>query len=233
MSTIALHGRGAAENLPNRFEPLARIPLPEYDPAEDPGPRTQFFRDASRSILARNDSPDIPFAYHLNPYRGCEHGCVYCYARPTHEYLELLRRARLRDQDPGEGGRPELLRKQLMSDRWEPQAVGLSGVTDCYQPAERRWRITRRCLEVFAEFRNPVGVVTKSALVARDADVLADLARHDAALVMLSITTLDPELARLMEPRAAAPAARLRAIGQLRARPACRWGSWSPRSSPA
>jgi len=217
MSTLPIRGRGAAENPPNRFEPLARIPLPDYDPREDPDPRTQFFKDGSETILAKNDSPDIPFVYHLNPYRGCEHGCIYCYARPTHEYLSFSAGLDFETKILVKEDAPALLRKQLMSPRWEPQAVGMSGVTDCYQPVERQLQITRRCLEVFAQFRSPVGIVTKSTLVTRDADLLAELAKYDAAAVFVSVTTLDPDLARLMEPRAATPAARLRAIRELRA----------------
>ena len=165
MSTVplSLHGRGAAENPPNRFEPLARVPLPDYDPTEDPGPRTQLLRDESQSILTKNDSPDIPFVYHLNPYRGCEHGCIYCYARPTHEYLSFSAGLDFETKILVKEDAPELLRKHLASDKWEPQAVGMSGVTDCYQPAERGLKITRRCLEVFAEYRNPVGIVTKAS----------------------------------------------------------------------
>jgi DNA repair photolyase len=210
-----IHGRGTAGNPANRFIPLYREPFDDHDPSEDPAPQTLFFRDRSRSVLAENDSPDIPFRLHFNPYRGCEHGCSYCYARPTHEYLSLSAGLDFETRIMVKPNAPDLLRKALSSPRWEPQPVGISGVTDAYQPVERRARITRRCLEVFAEFRNPVGIVTKSALVARDRDVLAELARHQAAVVFLSITTLDAELARLMEPRAAAPHARLRAIREL------------------
>ncbi|MDB5311228.1 MAG: repair photolyase [Gemmataceae bacterium] len=211
-----IRGRGAAENPPNRFLPFARVPLPDYDPTEDPAPQTQFFHDNTKSILARNDSPDIPFTFSLNPYRGCEHGCVYCYARPTHEYLGFSAGLDFETRIVVKSDAPELLRKQFLSRAWVPQPVGVGSATDAYQPAERQLRITRRCLEVFAEFRNPVGVVTKNALIARDADVLGDLARHDAACAFLSITTLDADLARKMEPRASAPAARLRAVGELR-----------------
>ena len=142
-----------------------------------PRPPTIFYRDASRSVLAENDSPDVGFRFSLNPYRGCEHGCIYCYARPTHEYLgfsaglDFERRIMVKDDAP------ELLREAFASPRWEPQVVALSGNTDCYQPVERRLQLTRRCLEVFAEFRNPVAAITKSALVARDADLFAELAR--------------------------------------------------------
>src|SRR6185295_425302 len=148
---------------------------------------------------------------------GCEHGCVYCYARPSHEYLgfsaglDFERRIMVKDDAP------ELLRRTFASPRWSPEVIALSGNTDCYQPVERRLQLTRRCLEVFGDFRNPVSVITKSALVARDADLLASLAAVDAAHVHCSITTLDPELARRMEPRAATPERRLEAIAALAA----------------
>ena len=215
MSTITPKGRGAADNPANRFIPLYREPFPDYDPSQDPAPRTLFFHDTSKSALAENDSPDIPFRYHFNPYRGCEHGCSYCFARPTHEYLSFSAGLDFETRIMVKEDAPRLLRKALISPKWEPQPVGDSGVTDAYQPIERRAKITRRCMEVFAEFRNPVGIVTKSALVARDKDILGELARHQAAAVFLSITTLDADLVRSMEPRAAAPHARLRAIREL------------------
>jgi DNA repair photolyase len=211
-------GRGTAVNPPNRYEPLhvELDPDGDEDRGGEPGqPPTLFYRDASRTILAENDSPDVGFRFSLNPYRGCEHGCIYCYARPTHEYLgfsaglDFERRIMVKDDAPA------LLRAALSSPRWEPQVVALSGNTDCYQPVERRLRITRRCLEVFAEFRNPVSAITKSALVARDADLFAELARHGAAHVLVSVTSLDPELARRMEPRAARPERRLEAMAAL------------------
>jgi DNA repair photolyase len=219
MSTQPPHtvkGRGAADNPPNRFQPLARIPLPDYDPAEDPAPRTQFFHDTTRDVLAKNDSPDIPVTYHLNPYRGCEHGCIYCFARPTHEYLGWSAGLDFETRITVKSDAPELLRKRFLSPRWVPQAIAMAGATDVYQPVERRLKLTRRCLEVFAAFRNPVGVITKSHLITRDADVLAELAAHNAAAALLSVTTLDADLARKLEPRAAAPAARLRAVEELR-----------------
>ena len=216
MSTTSIHGRGAADNPPNRFQPLARIPLPDYDPTEDPAPHTQFFHDSSKAILSQNDSPDIPFDFGLNPYRGCEHGCVYCYARPSHEYLGFSAGLDFETKIMVKTDAPALLRKHFLSPKWQPQVVGLGTVTDVYQPVERRLRITRQCLEVFAEFRNPLGLVTKNALVTRDADLLGELARHDAACAYVSVTTLDPELARIMEPRASSPTARLRAIRELR-----------------
>jgi DNA repair photolyase len=209
-----IHGRGASENPPNRFVPLYRERI-DWDGEEDPAPATRFFRDNTRTILASNDSPDIPFNFSLNPYRGCEHGCAYCYARPTHEYLGLSAGLDFETQIFVKEDAPELLRRELMSPRWVPQTVSLSGVTDPYQPVERRLELTRRCLQVFAEFRNPIGIVTKNALVARDIDVLKQLSAANAAMVFLSVTTLDPDLARLMEPRASTPSARLRAMEEL------------------
>src|SRR4029453_9449744 len=178
---------------------------------------TTYYRDASRSVLAENDSPDVGFRFSLNPYRGCEHGCVYCFARPSHEYLGFSAGVDFESRIMVKEDAPALLRKALSQPRWEPQVVALSGNTDCYQPVERQLGITRRCLEVFVEFRNPVGVVTKSALVARDADLLGELASHQAAHVCCSVTTLAPDLARRMEPRAAQPGKRLDAIATLTA----------------
>ena len=212
-----IDGRGTRQNPVNRYEQIYVEAEPPDEDGEEPKEPTVFYRDASRSVLAENDSPDIGFRFSLNPYRGCEHGCVYCYARPTHEYLSFSAGLDFERRILVKLDAPELLRKALFSPRWEPQTVSLSGNTDCYQPAERKLQITRRCLEVFRDFRNPVGVITKSALVARDADILADLAAHGAAHVFLSITSLDPELARRMEPRAAAPERRLAALAALHA----------------
>jgi len=216
MSTIH-RGRGAGDNPPNRFIPLYREKLDTWLEEDDPAPATQFFRDQSRSLLSKNDSPDIPFTFSLNPYRGCEHGCIYCYARPTHEWLSLSAGLDFESKIFVKEDAPELLRKELASAKWEPQCVSIGAVTDPYQPVERRLELTRRCLRVFAEFRNPVGIVTKNAMVTRDIDVLKELAADHAAMVFMSVTTLDNELARVMEPRASAPAARLRAIEELTA----------------
>lgn len=215
MAQNPIRGRGSAEPPPNRFEGLSRVPLPDYDPGEDPSPQTQFYRDQSQSILSRNDSPDVAFTYQLNPYRGCEHGCSYCFARPTHEYLGLSAGLDFETRIFVKEDAPRLLRKTLQSARWRPEVIAMSGSTDCYQPVERGLGITRRCLEVLADFRNPVSIVTKSGLVTRDRDVLGELARYEAVSVYLSITTLDGELARRLEPRAASPSARLRAIEAL------------------
>ena len=211
----SVHGRGASDNPKNRFEEIEVLPDPEAPEDERPAPATRFYRDLSRSVISTNDSPDIGFSASVNPYRGCEHGCVYCYARPTHEYLGMSAGLDFETRIMVKRDAPALLRKELLAPSWKPQVVVMSGVTDCYQPAERRLCLTRGCLEVFAEFRNPVSIVTKNRLVARDADLLADLARHRAAAVFLSVTTLDPALARAMEPRASAPAGRIAAIAEL------------------
>ena len=212
----APRGRGSAENPPNRFERLHYADDPELDREPDPTRvRTEVFRDPSRSILAFNESPDLGFAASLNPYRGCEHGCAYCYARPYHEYLGFSAGLDFETRILAKESAPELLRAALLSRRWQPQVIALSGATDPYQPVEARLRITRRCLEVLAEFRNPVGVITKNRMVTRDADLLAELARHGAASVTVSITTLDPELQRRMEPRTSSPRLRLEAVERL------------------
>jgi DNA repair photolyase len=211
----AIHGRGTAENPRNRFEPLVVIPDNAARDADDPGPVTRFMRDATRTIIARNDSPDVGFDASVNPYRGCEHGCVYCYARPSHEYLGFSAGLDFETKILVKVDAAKLLRRELSSPRWRPQPLALSGVTDPYQPAERRLRITRACLEVLAEFRNPVVIVTKNQRVTRDADLLADLASHRAAIVNLSVTSLDPKLQRVMEPRTSIPAKRLAAIEHL------------------
>jgi DNA repair photolyase len=203
-----LPGRGTGVNPVNRYERIHIEPDADADMDGDPTP-TVFYRDTSRSALAENNSPDIPFRFSLNPYRGCEHGCIYCYARPTHEYLSFSAGLDFERRIMVKHDAPDLLRQALLAPRWQPQVVSLSGNTDCYQPAERQLQLTRRCLEIFSEFRNPVGVITKSALVARDADVLSMLAAEGAVHVFLSITSLDAELARRMEPRAARPDRRL------------------------
>jgi DNA repair photolyase len=210
-------GRGPMINPPNRFERLHVEPDPDWDAAETPAPRTQFFEDASESLLNANDSPDIDYTYGLNCYRGCEHGCAYCFARPYHEYLGWSSGLEFETRILVKTRGPELLRRELMSPRWKPEPIAMSGATDCYQPAEKRFRLTRACLEVCAELRQPVFIITKNALVTRDLDVLAQLARHACTAVYLSITTLDADLAGRLEPRAARPAARLRAIRELTA----------------
>jgi DNA repair photolyase len=212
-SPPAPRGRGAASNPANRF---TRLSIESEEPAPDRVP-TQFLRDASRAVIARNDSPDVGFETSVNPYRGCEHGCVYCFARPFHEFLGFSAGLDFETRILVKEDAPELLRRELAAPSWRPQVIALSGVTDPYQPVERRLGLTRRCLTVLAEFRNPVTIVTKNALVRRDADLLAELARHRAAAVCVSVTTLDPEVARRMEPRTSVPRERLAAIAELTA----------------
>jgi DNA repair photolyase len=208
-------GRGAAGNPKNRFE---RIEVePDETEGDEPRPETVYLRDHSRSIIARNDSPDIGFDASINPYRGCSHGCVYCYARPTHEYLGLSAGLDFESRILVKQDAPELLKRELSSPRWNPRVLSMSGVTDPYQPVERKLRITRRCLGVLAEFRNPVVIVTKNYLVTRDMDLLSELASHDAAAVAFSLTTLDDDLRRIMEPRTSRPARRLSAVEKLAA----------------
>ncbi|MFQ5350500.1 MAG: PA0069 family radical SAM protein, partial [Thermoanaerobaculia bacterium] len=162
-----------------------------------------------------NESPDVGFDASINPYRGCEHGCVYCYARPTHEYLGFSAGLDFETRIIVKQDAAELLERELAAPAWRPQVLGVSGVTDPYQPVERRLGITRACLEVLARCRNPVALVTKNALVGRDADLLAELARHDAVVVWISLTTLDTDLARRLEPRCSAPSARLATMSRL------------------
>ncbi len=218
MSSADLDGRGTRLNPANRFErlhvDLSDVEDPDCAPA---AVETELYRDASRSALAENDSPDLGFRFSLNPYRGCEHGCIYCYARPSHEYLGFSAGLDFERKLMVKMDAPVLLRSTLSSPRWRPQVIMLSGNTDCYQPVERKLGLTRACLEVLAEFRNPVGLITKSALVTRDADLLADLAANEAVHVTLSITSLDADLARRMEPRAATPERRLQAVAALHA----------------
>jgi DNA repair photolyase len=214
-SADPIHGRGSASNPPNRFERLHYEPDPDVEEVDRPAPATQFLKDTSRSIIANNDSADVGFNTSINPYRGCEHGCIYCYARPTHEYLGFSAGLDFETRILVKEDAPELLRRELSSRRWQPQPIAICGVTDPYQPVERRLQLTRRCLEVLAEFRNPAIIVTKSRLVTRDVDVLAELHRFEAAAVFVSVTTLDASLARVLEPRASIPQARLEAIATL------------------
>jgi DNA repair photolyase len=213
--TLPIHGRGASANPANRFERIAYERDLEAAPEDEAAPATILLRDTTRSIIATNDSPDVGFDASINPYRGCEHGCVYCYARPYHEYLGFSAGLDFETRILVKEDAPELLRRELLAPRWQPRVLGISGVTDAYQPIERLLGLTRRCLEVLADFRNPVTIVTKNHLVTRDCDLLGQLASHYAALVFVSITTLDVDLCRRMEPRASHPAARLAAVREL------------------
>jgi len=213
--------RGAASNPACRFDRILCDADPEVvqpdpdEPDSRPAVATRFYRDPARRALSFNQSPDIPFDASINPYRGCEHGCIYCYARPTHEYLGFSAGLDFETRILVKQDLPQLLRHELGTRSWKPQVVAIGSVTDAYQPIERRLRITRSCLEVLLDFRNPVAIVTKSALVTRDIDLFRELARFDAIRIYLSITTLDPALHRAMEPRAAAPSQRLAAIREL------------------
>ena len=211
-----IHGRGAASNPVNRFEKTS-YDRSEWTEPDDASPATVLLRDSTRSIINFNDSPDVGFNASINPYRGCEHGCVYCFARPNHEYLGFSAGLDFETKILVKEDAPELLRKELLSPRWVPQPIAISGVTDAFQPIEKRLQLTRRCLEILAEFRNPVVIITKNELVTRDADLLAELARYEAALVFVSVTSLQGDLARELEPRASQPARRLQAIRSLAA----------------
>ncbi|MEY2485568.1 MAG: hypothetical protein QOH39_1216 [Verrucomicrobiota bacterium] len=218
----AVHGRGASWSPANRFEKL-HVDLGDFDVVQDspdeeerPRPATQFFRDGTKTIIARNNSPDVGFETSVNPYRGCEHGCIYCFARPTHEYLGLSAGLDFESKIMVKTDAPKLLEEELSSPKWKPQVLVMSGVTDPYQPIERKLRITRGCLEVLAKFRNPVAIITKNRLVTRDVDLLGELASYQASAVNVSVTSLDPDLQRVLEPRTSSPQARLEAVSMLR-----------------
>lgn len=211
-----MRGRGAASNPANRFETLA-YEVSDHDEACDASRKTVLLRDETRSIINYNDSPDVGFSASINPYRGCEHGCIYCFARPNHEYLGFSAGLDFETKILVKDDAPALLRRELMSKKWEPQVIAISGVTDAYQPIERRLQLTRRCLEVLVEFQNPVVIITKNELVTRDIDLLEKLAKINGVLIFVSVTSLDGELARELEPRASQPARRLAAIQELSA----------------
>ena len=223
LSHLSHRGRGTILSPPNRFERLsvesddgAWEEIAKVDPDFEPRRvRTEFLRDDTRSLITSNHSPDIGFTHSLNPYRGCEHGCAYCYARPYHEYLGYNAGIDFETRLLVKERAPELLEAEISKKTWRPTPLACSGVTDCYQPVERKLEIMRRCLEVLADFRHPVGLITKNALVTRDLDHLRDLAQHGAANVVLSLTTLDGQLASALEPRASRPDARLTAIKTL------------------
>jgi DNA repair photolyase len=222
-SRESIHGRGASWSPANRFEKL-HLDVNDFDvtdvnPDENERPRrtTQFFRDGTRTMITRNNSPDVGFELSLNPYRGCEHGCIYCYARPTHEYLGFSAGLDFESKIVVKTNAPELLCAELERPGWKPQVLVMSGVTDPYQPVEKKLRVTRGCLEVLAKFRNPVAIITKNRLVARDVDLLRGLANFNAVAVNISVTSLDPKLQRVLEPRTSSPQTRLDTISQLHA----------------
>ena len=210
----SVKGRAAASNPQNRFETNSYELLEE---AIDPEQKvvTKFFRDHSKSALVKNESPDIGFSFDLNPYRGCEHGCIYCYARPTHEYLGFSAGLDFESKIMVKPEIHHLLEQELQKKSWKPSTISLSGNTDCYQPIERKLQLTRKCLEVLLKYRNPVGVITKNALITRDLDLITELAKMQLVNATISITTLDKDLHRAMEPRTSAPEQRLKAIEAL------------------
>ncbi|HUI30015.1 MAG TPA: PA0069 family radical SAM protein [Candidatus Acidoferrales bacterium] len=218
MATQKISGRSSGFNPQNRFEEVVLVPTDDdsrFFPDEDQTERkveTKFFVDTSKTALAKNDSPDVGFTYSINPYRGCEHGCIYCYARPSHEFLGFSSGLDFETKIMVKQNAAELLREAFMKKSWEPQVVAMSGDTDCYQPVERKLKITRRCLEVFLEFRNPVGIVTKNFLITRDLDILIELAKLELVSVAISITSLNQDLTKKMEPRTSSPAKKLEAI---------------------
>ena len=215
---LAQHnGRGALSNVSSRYDDEKRIRTDDGWDIEDELPplRTTLTKDATRTILARNTSPDVPFDRSINPYRGCEHGCIYCFARPTHAYLGLSPGLDFETRILFKPEAAKLLAAELASPKYRCDVVAMGTNTDPYQPVERELKVTRQILRVLSDFNNPVGIVTKNHLITRDIDILADMARRNLAEVFLSVTTLDKDLARTMEPRASAPHRRLAAIKEL------------------
>ena len=214
-------GRGSNLNPPNRFGvPRYEIDFDHLEHDADylaslHNPRTQYIPDNAKTIVSENDSPDVGFRFSINPYRGCSHGCSYCFARQTHEYLGFNAGLDFETKVLVKEEAPSLFRTFLSRKNWQPEPIALSGVTDGYQPVERQYRLTRRCLEVAAEFRQPIIIVTKNALVLRDLDILQEMASQNLVHVNISITTVDADLARSMEPRTSTPAARFRAMSGL------------------
>ncbi len=223
LTTGPVRGRGAGLNPANRFEPIHLHVLGEHldelarEHAGEGGVqvRTSVYADDARTVLNRVESPDLPFRWTLNPYRGCEHGCVYCYARPGHEYFGLSCGLDFETKIFAKREAPLLLRRELAKKSWRAEPIVMSGVTDGYQPIEREMKLTRACLEVLAECGQPVSIVTKNHLVTRDIDLLGRLAKLGSASVAISLTTLDGGLSRIMEPRASSPADRLKAMREL------------------
>lgn len=213
---MPIQGRGALSNRDSRHSATTREDFDDgWQPQERSPLRTLVTSETSRRILSRNDSPDIPFEQSLNAYRGCEHGCIYCYARPSHAWLGLSPGLDFESRLYAKPDAAALLRKELAGRNHVPKPIALGANTDPYQPIEREWRITRQVLEVLRECRHPVSITTKSALIERDLDLLSELAREHLVQVQVSITTLRRELARRLEPRAAAPARRLQTISRL------------------
>ncbi|HEY7664972.1 MAG TPA: PA0069 family radical SAM protein [Xanthobacteraceae bacterium] len=219
VDTLRRRGRGAQSNASGRFEPVARIAFDDgWQSFEELPPfKTTVTIDSTRKIITHNDSPDISFDRSINPYRGCEHGCIYCFARPTHAYLGLSPGLDFESKLFAKPEAAKLLERELSAPGYVPRTIAIGTNTDPYQPIERQHQVMRRILEVLESYGHPVGIVTKSALVLRDLDLLARMAERNLVKVALSVTTLEPHLARVMEPRAATPARRLDALGKLAA----------------
>ena len=219
VENVRRRGRGAQSNASGRYEPLARTAFDDgWQSFEELPPfKTTVTIDTTRKIITRNDSPDISFDRSINPYRGCEHGCIYCFARPTHAYLGLSPGLDFESKLFAKPDAPKLLERELSASGYVPRTIAIGTNTDPYQPIEREHQIMRRILEVLDRFGHPVGIVTKSALVLRDLDILERMAARNLVKVALSVTTLDPKLARVMEPRAATPPRRLEALAKLTA----------------
>lgn len=211
-------GRGAGLNLEGRFEKWQREAFDDGWEEEDQKTsqlKTIITHEQAKSIISTNDSPDIPFRYSLNPYRGCEHGCIYCFARPTHSYLGLSPGLDFETRIFAKINAPELLRKELSKPNYQPDVICIGVITDAFQPCEREYQLTRQCLEIMSAFNQPVGLITKSALIERDIDILHSMAQRNLVHVTISITTLDHQVSRYLEPRTAAPARRLLTIKRL------------------
>ena len=221
MDKTKIRGRGTDINPRNRFEKLHIEETEDlydernYDPDTVRKIETVFYKDHSKTVIAKNDSPDIPFEYSFNPYRGCEHGCVYCYARPTHEFLGFSSGIDFESKIMVKENSADLLRKTFEKKNYVPKFIMFSGDTDCYQPIERKLEITRKALQVCLEYRNPVSILTKNSLILRDLDIISEMAKFNLVTTSLSITTLNKKLASKMEPRTSAPAKRLDTIEKL------------------
>ena len=215
-----IKGRGTGESPKTRFERIqveldAETLYGDEDAVNTRGPKTEFFDDLSESVITENNSPDIPYRWSINPYRGCEHGCSYCYARPYHEFLGLNAGLDFEQKIIVKQKAPQLVRQWIAKPKWNGERLALSGVTDPYQPVEAKLKITRQILEIMLETRHCVTMITKNALIARDIDLLSELAKQSLTGIALSITTLDANLARIMEPRTSSPAARFRTVRDL------------------
>ena len=221
MASKRAKGRGSDLDVPNPYVRIHNVPDPEFlndqvvEPDSQRSLQTEFYDDLAQSIISENDSPDVPYRYSLNPYRGCEHGCSYCYARPSHEFYGLSAGLDFESRIFVKRNAAELFRAFLNRKSYVPEPILFSGVTDCYQPAERRFRLTRQCLEVALETRQPIAIITKNRLVLRDLDLLTELAESQLCRIAVSITTVDQQLARHLEPRTSPPSARFETIREL------------------